>query len=116
MSQPPMTEIPWTEIGAFGSFTLIVLFIALYFLTKWRKAKNGAGGTINKARCINDARLQEGLMAIAMTKESTSEMKQDMKGLTEKTVVQTGILRNLVSETKKQTQALEKVCSKMARQ
>ena len=111
-----MNEIPWTQIGAFGSFTLLVLALVLWFVLKLRKPKNTSGGTINKARCINDPRFQTGLTDIAITKVSMIEMKQDMKGLTEKTVEQTGILKGLFSETKKQTQVLEKVCNRMGRQ
>lgn len=108
-------EIPWTQIGAFGGFTLLVLALVLWFILKWRKGKNTSGGTINKLRCINDPRFQAGLTDIAITKVSMTEMKQDMKSLTEKTVEQTGILKGLFSETKKQTQALEKVCNKIKR-
>lgn len=110
-----MKGIPWGEIGAFGSFAIIIVLIVLGFVLKWRKGKNASGGTINKLRCINDPRFQAGLTDIAMTKESMAEMKQDMKHLTEKTVEQTGILKGLFSETKKQTQVLEKVCNKIER-
>ena len=109
-----MNEIPWTQIGAFGSFTIIVLVIALYFLTKWRKGKNNPG-TINKSRCINDPRFQTGLTDIAMTKESMTEMKGDMKLLREKAVVQTTTLTNIHSEAKEQTRLLTKICAKIGK-
>lgn len=109
-----MKGIPWGEIGAFGSFAIIIVLIVLGFVLKWRKGRN-TPGTINKSRCINDPRFQTGLTDIAITKESMSEMKQDMKGLTEKTVEQTGILKGVLSETKKQTQTLEKFCNKIGR-
>ena len=107
-----VNEIPWTQIGAFGSFAIVVLIIVLWFILKWRKGRN-TSGTINKAKCINDPRFQAGLTDIAISKISMTEMKQDMKSLTEKTVEQTGILKGLFSETKKQTQVLEKVCNRM---
>ena len=109
-----MNEIPWTQIGAFGSFTIVVLVIVLWFVLKWKKGKNNPGA-INRSRCVNDARFQASLTDIAITKISMSEMKLDMKGLTEKTVEQTGILKGLFSETKKQTQVLEKFCNKTGR-
>jgi len=110
-----MNEIPWTQIGAFGSFAIVVLALVLWFVLKLRKGRNNPG-TINKSRCINDGRLQTSLTDIAITKESMLEMKQDIKSLSEKTVEQTGILKGLFSETKKQTQVLEKVCNKIGRQ
>ena len=109
------TEIPWEQIGAFGSFAIVLVALVLYFVFKSKKARNNPG-TINRSSCINDPRFQTGLTDIAITKVSMSEMKQDMKGLTEKTAEQTGILKNLFSETKKQTQVLEKVCTKMGKQ
>jgi len=109
-----MNEIPWTQIGAFGSFALIVLFIALYFLTKWRKGRN-TPGTINRSRCINDPRFQTGLTDIAMTKEAMSEMKGDMKTLREKAVEQTNVLKNIYDEAKDQSRHLEKICNKIGR-
>ena len=111
-----MNEIPWTQIGAFGSFAIIVLALVLWFVLKLRKPKNTSAGTTNKATCINNPRLQTGLTDLAMTKESMTEMKGDMKGLTEKTVEQTGILRGVLRETERQTRALEKVCNKMGKQ
>lgn len=108
-----MKGIPWGEIGAFGSFAIIIVLIVLGFVLKLKR--RNTPGTINKSRCINDPRFQTGLTEIAITKESMSEMKQDIKNLSEKTVEQTGILKGLFSETKKQTQALEKVCNKMGR-
>ena len=110
-----MKGIPWGEIGAFGSFAIIIIILVLAFVTKWKKTKNNPG-TINRSRCINDPRFQTGLTDIAISKISMIEMKQDMKSLAEKTVEQTGILNNLFSETKKQTRVLEKVCTKMGKQ
>ena len=110
-----MKGIPWGEIGAFGSFAIVIIIIVLAFVSKWKKGKNNPG-TINRAKCINDPRFQAGLTDIAISKISMTEMKQDMKNLTEKTVEQTGILKGLFSETKKQTQVLEKVCNIMGKQ
>ncbi|GAH21524.1 unnamed protein product [marine sediment metagenome] len=78
-----MKGIPWGEIGAFGSFAIIIILIVLGFVLKWKKGRN-TPGTINKSRCINDPRFQTGLTDIAITKESMSEMKQDIKSLSEK--------------------------------
>ncbi len=64
-------------------------------------------------RCINDPRVQLGLTDLAVTKESMKEMKVDIKDLTVKTVEQTGILKGVLSETKKQTDTLVKVCNKI---
>lgn len=107
-----MNEIPWTQIGAFGSFAIVILIIVLVFVLKWRKGRNTIG-TINRSRCINNSRLQTGLTDIAITKNSMTEMKQDIKKLSEKTVEQTGILKGLFSETKEQTKYLEKMCRKI---
>ena len=109
-----MKGIPWGEIGAFGSFAVIILIIVLAFVTKWRRAKNSPG-TMHRSRCINNGRLQTGLTHIAIARDSISEIKQDMKGLTEKTVEQTGILKGLFSETKEQTRVLEKIAEKIGR-
>ena len=108
-----MKGIPWTEIGAFGSFAIVILIIVLAFVLKFRKRNTNRA--INKSRCINDPRFQTGLTDMAITKNSMTEMKQDIKHLTEKTVEQTGILKGLFSETKKQTQTLEKFCNKIGR-
>jgi len=116
MNQLPTNEIPWTQIGAFGSFAIIVLALVLWFILRWRKGKNTSGGTINRTRCVNDSRAQLAFTDLALTKESMTEMKQDIKGLTEKTVQQTGILTGVLRETERQTRALEKVCSKIGRQ
>ena len=109
-----MNEIPWTQIGAFGSFAIIVLALVLWFILKWRKGRN-TPGTINKSRCINDPRFQTGLTDIAMTKEAMSEMKGDMKTLREKAVEQTTILKNIHDEAKDQTRHLQKICNKIGR-
>ncbi len=109
-------EIPWGQIGAFGSFAIVLVGIVLLFLLKSKKGTKTSGITNTRSRCINDPRAQVCLTDLAMSRESTAEIKQDMKGLTEKTVEQTGILKGVLSETKKQTQMLEKVCDRMGRQ
>ena len=109
-----MNEIPWTQIGAFGSFAIIVLALVLRFILKWIRGRNNPG-TINKSRCINDPRFQTGLTNIAMTKESMTEMKGDMKGLCEKSIEQTNVLNNLHDEAKEQTKYLIKICNKIGR-
>jgi len=108
-----MNEIPWTQIGAFGGFTLIVLTLVLWFILRLRKGKNTSGGTINKARCINNPRFQTSLTNIEMTKESMTEMKGDMKLLREKSVEQTTTLNNIHNEAKEQTRLLTKICTKI---
>lgn len=110
-----MKGIPWGEIGAFGSFAIICLALILWFIIKWKKAKDNPG-TINKLKCINDPRFQTGLTNIAMAKESMSEMKGDMKMLREKAVEQTGILNNIYSEAKDQTRHLLKIATKVGKQ
>ncbi len=109
-----MKGIPWGEIGAFGSFAIIIVLIVLGFVLKWRKGRNNPG-TINKSRCINDPRFQAGLTDIAMTKESMGEMKGDMKRLCEKSIEQTNVLNNLHDEAKEQTKYLIKICNKIGR-
>jgi hypothetical protein len=107
-----MKGIPWQQIGAFGSFAIVVLALVLWFILKWKKGKNSSG-TMNKQRCIYNQRVQTGLTDLAITKDSTSEMKQDIKKLSEKTVEQTGIIRGVLDETKKQTDVLQTICNKM---
>ena len=106
-----VTEIPWTQIGAFGGFTLLVLALVLWFVLKLRKPRNTSGGTINKAKCINDPRFSDCITDQALTRESMKEIKVDMKSINDKTVEQTGILKGVLSETKKQTDVLQKVCT-----
>ena len=104
-------EIPWGQIGAFGSFAIIVLAIVLYFVFKSKKARNNPG-TINRQRCINNPRFQTSLTNIEMTKESMQEMKGDMKVLREKAVEQTTILNNIHNQAIDQTKVLTKICAK----
>ena len=107
-------EIPWGQIGAFGSFAIIVLAIVLYFVFKSKKARNNPG-TINRQRCINNPRFQTSLTNIEMTKESMQEMKGDMRTLREKSIEQTNILTNIHSEEKDQTKVLERICDKIGK-
>ena len=110
-----MNEIPWTQIGAFGSFAIVVLALVLFFVFKSRRARNNPG-TINRQRCINNPRFQASLTNIEMTKESMQEMKGDMRKLCEKSIEQTNILTNIHNEAKDQTKVLEKICNKIGRQ
>ena len=108
-------EIPWTQIGAFGSFAIIVLALVLYFVFKSRKARSNNPGTINRAKCINDPRVQIGLTDLAMSKEAMGEMKGDMKMLREKSIEQTNVLGNIYDETKDQTKVLERIADKIGK-
>ena len=109
-----MNEIPWTQIGAFGSFAIIVLAIVLYFVFKSKKARNNPG-SMNRQRCISNPRFQTSLTNIEMTKEATTEMKGDMKTLREKSIEQTNTLSNILNEAKDQTQLLGKICDKIGK-
>jgi hypothetical protein len=108
-------EIPWTQIGAFGGFTLLVLALVLWFVLKLRKPKNTLGGTINRQKCINDPRAQACITDLAMSRESMTEMKGDMKVLREKAVEQTTILNNIHDQGKDQTKVLERIATNIGR-